>query len=281
MKIRIAVFFGTLILLSLFTSCMTEDEYSQTRIPELKSPAVLEEAAVKTAKTFDKLIIQMRTASMRISVLHKVKDKEGIRETVADIARSNPQVLDFSLIGIDGKMIIVEPEAYHKFEGSDVSSQEQVKRALSGKSVISKMFLSVEGVQSLDLEIPVLNEKNEVIGTLSALICPGKFFGDIISPMIKDSNVEIWMMDMDGRILYDVDKEEIGLNLFSDNLYQPYKSLLEAGRRMISGKEKGHISYDFLETGLKKPVTKSAFWRKMDVLGEKWVVVATVPVESR
>ena len=84
-------------------------------------------------------------------------------------------------------MVAVEPAANHKFSGSDISGQEQVKRLWeTGRPVISSVFMSVEGFPALDLEWPVFpasnqdsyqslegrvfNRQDELIGSVSLLI---------------------------------------------------------------------------------------------------------------
>ena len=54
----------------------------------------------------------------------------------------------------------------------------------------------------------------------------------LIEPMVKDRSVEVWLMQKDGRILYDADKEEIGRMLFKDPMYQGYPESLARARKI-------------------------------------------------
>ncbi|NTU43867.1 MAG: hypothetical protein HGA78_12625 [Nitrospirales bacterium] len=79
-------------------------------------------------------------------------------------------------------------------------------------------------------------------------------------------------MDKDGRILYDPDADEIGRNLFSDPLYQPYHQLIDFGREVIR-KSSGKGGYTFLGAGLTKPVKKEAHWATIGLFGTEWRMV--------
>jgi len=75
-----------------------------------------------------------------------------------------------------------------------------------------------------DLQHPVFDTNGEFIGSVSVLTEP-EFFGQIISGKVVNFPVEIWLMQKDGEIIYDVNKDEIGRNLFTDELYKNFESL--------------------------------------------------------
>jgi hypothetical protein len=51
-------------------------------------------------------------------------------------------------------------------------------------------------------------------------------------PVIEGIPVNIWAMQENGRILYDVHKDEIGRDLFTNPLFKPYEQLLGLGKRI-------------------------------------------------
>jgi hypothetical protein len=76
-------------------------------------------------------------------------------------------------------------------------------------------------------------------------------------------------MDKHGMILYDVDKPQIGLNLFSDPLYRSYDSLLKLGRQ-IAGTSTGFGIYEFLGQSQRRTVRKKTYWRTVSLYGTDW-----------
>lgn len=63
-------------------------------------------------------------------------------------------------------------------------------------------------------------------------------------------------MQLDGKILYDYNKEEIGKYLFEDDLYKQFPSLLKVGENIVKNK-KGESEYEFLDKKMKQTVKKN------------------------
>lgn len=74
----------------------------------------------------------------------------------------------------------------------------------------------------------------------------------------------IWVMDTEGRILYDVNPNPVGLNLFQDKLTQPYAQLISLARTITSQAE-GRGSYKFLHDVTQQFVKKSAVWKNVSL----------------
>ncbi len=182
-------------------------------------------------------------------------------------------VIDSTFVDDKGVMKFIEPEIYKKLEGTDISSQDVVKEILKTKQpVMSNIIESVEGIKSVVFEVPVFSPKKEFIGFLSILTR--------IEVMIKFAAVQIeagrgvktWVMQKDGLIIYETDHRQIGLNLFTDPLYQNYPELLELGKRMVK-EPSGQGMYTFLLHGKKDVVRKEASWRTLNFYGRDWIVV--------
>jgi hypothetical protein len=82
----------------------------------------------------------------------------------------------------------------------------------------------------VDLEHPVFSSNGEFEGSVSMLIRPDFLFSSIITPVLQGIPVEAFVMQTDGRILYDEDKEEVGRMLFEDPIYKPFPSFLHSDR---------------------------------------------------
>ena len=149
---------------------------------------------------------------------------------------------------------------------------QQLKK--TKKPVVSKLFMTAENMYGLDVEWPVFNRSGDWKGSLSMLVEPYQFFGDIIQKSLKNTDYEIWIMQPDGTIIYDIDREEINENLFKEGIYSNYKELQDFGRQIISEKE-GHGLYTYLETGSDTSVSKEAYWSTLDFHGNIWKVVIT------
>ena len=195
------------------------------------------------------------------------------RSILKELLQNRSYTVDTCTLNRTGKILVVEPAAFHEFEGSDISHQEQVIRLFrTQKPALSQNFQAVEGFEAADMEHPVFSHDKEIIGSVSVLFKPEVLLGNIISPAVKDTSFDIWAMQLDGRILYDVDIEEIGINLFVDPMYQSYPQLIALGRE-ISAKASGKGQYEFLDTGLKQTVKKEAIWATFAMHGTEWRLV--------
>lgn len=195
------------------------------------------------------------------------------RGILNNLAYNRPYAVDVSIIDRSGRLAVIEPAAYHAYEGEDVSQQEQVIRLFQfEKPVLSKNFQAVEGFEAADFEYPIFSSSKALLGAVSFLFKPETLFANIFSLTIKDTPYAIMALQTDGRVLYDADPTEIGKNTFIDPLYQQYPQLLNLAKEVTS-KTLGIGHYEFLNTGLSKNVQKEAIWDTFALYGTEWRIV--------
>jgi tetratricopeptide (TPR) repeat protein len=228
---------------------------------------------------FNKTDVDMAKAASELS---KTELKgEDARKILQMLSASNPYMVDCALVNKAGKMIMIEPAEYRKFEGTDISGQAQVIQVkTTTKPVFSKLFKTAEGIEAVDLQYPVFSAKGKFIGAVSMLIKPEAMLKGIISRVIKGEMPEVWVMDTDGRIIYDKDKSLIGRNIITDELYKSYPQLLALGKNMAQ-EEKGNGSYEFFGRGFEKVVKKDAYWTSTGLHGTQWRIVVIELVYDR
>lgn len=79
-------------------------------------------------------------------------------------------------------------------------------------------------------------------------------------------------MQTDGLVIYDVDSEQIGRNVFHDPLYQPFHELIALAKK-VAAKQEGTGEYRFFQKGSDAPVTKMAYWKTVGMHGAEWRIV--------
>jgi len=235
------------------------------------------------------IVLRKVTESVQSELTHADKDfahaaKEiSLYELTSDSVRSilkglharHSFIVDCSIVDTNGIMIVVEPDEFKSFEGSDIKDQAQVQKIhKTHMPVMSNAFLAVEGFQAVDIQYPIFSKDNTFIGSLSMLIRPDSMLVDIIKPIIKGVPVNIWVMQKDGIILYDRNEEEIGRNLFTDEMYKPYENLRLLGQEIIDNKT-GLGSYTFLSDTMTEPVEKQCFWETASLYDMQWKLVLT------
>jgi ABC-type branched-subunit amino acid transport system substrate-binding protein len=183
--------------------------------------------------------------------------------------RENTHAYDVATVDRNGVIVAVYPPKYSAIIGADISEQEQIKRLHATREpVVSLAIDTVEGFTGFDLEHPVFNDEGEMIGSVSVLTEPD-IFGHIIKPRMQNFPVEIWVMQLDGRIVYDDSEEEIGRNTFTDPIYAQYPSLLAVAEKMAANKE-GRAIYTFLDEAMERRVKKGVVWKTMELHGTEF-----------
>lgn len=209
-----------------------------------------------------------------------IQQAGAIRKLLADVYDNNPDVLDASFVDDKGILRQIEPGEYKNLENADISQRENVQAMLKSRQpVFSSGFKAIEGFLAVDLARPVFDAGQNFLGSVSAFLRPEL----LIDPLLKKSTVpadyELWIMQPDGMIIFDQDKEEIGRMLFSDPLYAGYANLLDLGRK-IAAALTGKGSYIFLAPGSQKKIIKNMVWQTVSLHGREWrVVLAYRPYE--
>jgi hypothetical protein len=236
-------------------------------------PPILSELEKETRVALDKINTAVAAASTDLSGAGL--EGPDARDILNNLCGVVPYAVDCATVDLKGRMVTVEPAGYRKFEGSDISKQEQIVLIQkSRRPVMSKVFRAVEGFDAIDIEYPVFSPEGEFIGSASLLMRPDSLFSAVVTPMVQGLPVDVWVMQKDGRIIYDPDTEEIGRMLFDDPLYASFPELLSLGKTIVR-KKSGSGSYEFLGRDLKGPVRKDACWATVGVLGTEWRLVVT------
>ena len=239
--------------------------------PGAELPPILTDLGREITAELDKMDRDLAGVARRFS--EKGLNQSDRKKMLADLCRSYSFAVDCAFVDPGGRMKLVEPREYAKFEGSDISSQEQVVRLQKTKKpVLSDSFKAVEGFEAVDLEHPVLSSAGGLEGSVSMLIRPDALFSSVIAPVMQGMPVEAWTMQKDGRILFEEDKEEVGRMLFEDPLYKPFPQLLALGT-LIAREKTGAGSYEFKQRGSEKLVKKDAHWMTVGLHGTEWRVV--------
>jgi len=204
----------------------------------------------------------------------------GIRKLLVSFINENPDVVDASFV--DGKGILrqIEPSEYKNLENADVSKRDHVTAMLKTRMpVFSSGFPAFEGFLAVDLAHPLYDGRKNFVGSISAFIRPELLIDPLLKKSVIPAGHELWIMQPDGMIIYDQDKEEIGRMLFKDPMYADYANLLDLGRQ-IASKPTGEGSYIFVAAGSKERVVKNMAWQTVRLHGREWrVVLAYKPYE--
>ncbi len=263
MRHRIILAVGMVMVMAAYAFCMDID----VMMP------VLEKAKGGITAIFSTINTDLSVAAKKLSGTD-FKGEEA-RRILDDLCRGRDYVVDCALIDAAGMMTVVEPQEYRKYEGTDVGRQAHIVKFLKDKKpVLSGVFASVEGIEVIDFIYPVFSVRGDFLGGVSMLVRQQALTGDIIAPLVRGVPCKVWVMQKDGLIIYDPDPDQIGRNIFTDELFRPFEDLISFSET-VSKANDGAGSYDFYAKGLEDRtiVKKYAAWDTASLYGTQWRIV--------
>jgi hypothetical protein len=107
------------------------------------------------------------------------------RQVLSELCKNNTFVIDSCTADTAGKMVTMVPEAYSKYEGSDISKQDPtINFQVTKEPMLSQIFKAVEGFDAVVLIRPVVSKKGDFIGSVSALFKPETLFASVVEPTV-------------------------------------------------------------------------------------------------
>lgn len=203
---------------------------------------------------------------------------EETREILTKLCKKYPYLLDCSTADPRGKMITVAPEGYRRYEGVDTATTEASKRSLAGLSenrtpVLSNIFKSVEGPDAVVLVRPVVTEKGELLGMVSALFKPKALMDETIAPQAAVVALKINVMQLDGMVIYCTTGTETGKNVLTDPSYKDYPDLIAQAVK-IAAQKTGTGGYVYPDEATGRLMKKTIYWTSIGLHGTEWRIVS-------
>ncbi len=203
---------------------------------------------------------------------------EETRGILNGLCKKYPYLLDCSTADPQGKMITVVPVEYRRYEGTDTATTEASKKFLAGLSenkqpVLSDIFKAVEGADAIVLVRPVVTEKGELLGVVSALFKPESLMDETIAPQAKVVALKVNVMQLNGMVIYCSTGTETGKNVLTDPSYKDFPELIAQGEK-IAAQKTGTGGYIYTDEATGKLVKKTIYWTSIGLHGTEWRLVS-------
>lgn len=213
----------------------------------------------------------LAAAAAEIGPLGVINDAS--REVLTATCLNRPYAIDCATIDSAGWLRLIEPAQYREDENTDISSQTGVQQMLVlHEPVLSDIFVSVEGMPALSIAYPVFSPGNSFLGSISMLAYANVLCGVAIEPLVNGTSYGVWVMQLDGLVLYADDPAEMGVNLLTDPYYQGFPELVALGRQIVA-EPQGSGSYTFTVEETDEEIRKDVVWRTVSLYGKSWRVV--------
>ena len=213
----------------------------------------------------DKLDAEMADAAIKLKSTGLSGD--GARQILNGLCAKYPYLVDCSTVDTTGKVVSMAPDANRRYEGSNIGTQD-VK-----SPVLSPYLNAVEGVMSISLMRPVVDEKGQQIGIIDALFTPGAMLSGIIAPALEGTGLAMNVLQTDGMTIYDQPQNDTGKNLLTDAEYKQYSDLVALGSR-FAAEDSGTGTYTYPSHTTAEPTKKLAVWSSVKLHGTAWRMIA-------
>jgi hypothetical protein len=199
-------------------------------------------------------------------------------QVLRDLYHRIQSAVDCVAISPDGRLVAIQPEIYHKALGENISSQPHfIIMQQERRPVLSDIFKTVEDFNAVSLAHPVFLPDGEFLGSVSIVFRPDALLAPAVKPLVAAHQIEIMLLQPNGLILYDRDRNQIGRQTFTDPVYQNYPELLALAHR-VGTEEDGRGEY-FFPGADGQPLKKQASWTTVRLHGNAWRILLSGPAE--
>lgn len=206
-----------------------------------------------------------------------------VRAGLKSILKRNPIVIDASLVTSHGMLAKVEPAKYRASEGQTIADQPQfVQLRATGKAVLGPQMRMIEGLEAMDLEVPILGKGGQFIGSVSAIFDARKLIGRYQDSLLKNMPFRLTLLQTDGRVLFSSFGDPIFQNI-RDGVAKGSASVRSVVNRILA-ESNGEAIFD--QNSADTSDDHAAYWVSVGLHGRELRLVLlsdagrTVPVKS-
>lgn len=261
---RVKALLALLAVMGLTTACNT--------INEGDLPSDLSSAVTTVSASLDSLSGSLSAAA--VGLAQSGADTLLVRAEIQRLFRECSFGSEFVFTTPGGVLQLVEPEVYYSSQGSDISRQAHIVKAFdTWLPVLSDVFSVVEGYQAV-VEIHPIVADGQLLGGISGLYFPASLIARCVVPIVGQEPFRIWVMEKSGTVLYDADPTLIGLNVFTDKVFEQFPEMRPACERMTAGPF-GKTSFPYTDNVSGNIVPTNVFWKTLLHQGNEWIFIRT------
>lgn len=235
----------------------------------------LTQAQVQINAELQTLSNSVATAAQQLGTTGLAGDQA--RQIIADLAQSNPYVIDASTINLACVFITVEPSKYSNLECTATGFPYSIFTTSTDpiQTILSGPYTLTEGPYGAVIMAPIFNPSGNMIGSVSVAFDQSALINATATAVCTGTPYVIWASDLNGTMIYEVNPSEIGTNLFTDPTISTWASLQTFAHQMVS-QTAGYGTYEYQnyqDTG--KTVTKQAYWATVGSYSTEWRLIIT------
>jgi len=202
------------------------------------------------------------------------------REILEGLCKRYPYLVDCAAQDNRGTMVTLAPDSARQYEGINTSKNEVSTEFFANKEpLFSNMFKAVQGFDAIVLVRPVITEKGELLGSVSALFKPDDLLDSMIKPQAEVRAIKVNVLQTDGLCIYCSNGTETGKNLLTDASYKGYPDLVAQGAKIVAQKS-GSCTFNYPSVASGQVVKKTACWTSVGLHGNEWRIISIAEFEN-
>jgi hypothetical protein len=168
-------------------------------------------AQMQTQINFElqKLAVNLQNASRLLSAVGL--QGEAANRVLTELNANDSYIINSATADLNDVIAAVEPSSYSSIVGANISNQTQnIQLHQTFLPAMSGIIRLVEGFDGVVMVSPIFDSAGALMGSLSIVIQTSQLLKDQIAPKIGDTPFTCWVIQTDGKILYDQNATKTG-----------------------------------------------------------------------
>jgi hypothetical protein len=197
----------------------------------------------------------------------------AVQAVLDRLTEADPAIASSHLLDANGRAVGIAPLSYQPTARVELGGLPHVRQVLDGKTpVLSPVVQSPQGPYAIALHWPVLGPNGTLLGCVGVQLRYVAMLEQVLQPIYSVSPFDAFILQLDGRILFDRDPNERGRNVFEDDFYRTFPEFVAVAHDMVASPE-GRANARFLSTGHHSIRPQSFVWSTVALHGTEWRVV--------
>jgi hypothetical protein len=194
-----------------------------------------------------------------------------VRQVLTALAANSSYIVDAVTVDLSNTLVTVVPDAYQQFEGVYIG--EQYLNTIPTTPIrpcMTSIIPLVEGLDAPVIAAPVFNATGVMVGSISVIVDINALFNQTVADAIEGTAFTAWALQTNGLVVYDMNPEMQGVNLFTDPTYTGLSQMQTMVHQMTS-ETAGCVAYQDGQAG--QLVSKEAYWATVGPYGTEWRII--------
>ena len=234
---------------------------------------VLQDVTRRLTDAFETMSGRMAKSARELQETELSGNNSDALIIIEELSGFDPAIIGCAILSNAGEVVAIAPSNVdlRVFNTGSASSHQFLVENM--KPVFTLFASSSPGTGTIVCEYPVIKD-GALLGSVSLAIKADEFIAKALSSMPKYESCAMWIVTLNGLLMYDNDPEQIGRNIFSDNMFKSFQSLVAFTKKVVE-RPQGVGKYIYFARGYedRTPVPKNGIWDTVSINSLVWRIV--------